>query len=505
MDIIPRLCFIWVIKLHPMARSAHPTCMPGVDWLPLGSSQGNKVLSLVKGNGGKVARRPRVGVGWLMAGAAMLVLIVACGAASTPSPLPLTSPGGASTGGAGGTSDAAGPQSASPAGSTPTPHATTPADSSSNPIGQPSAVAVPVPSPLPAAGQGVPKLDTSIHDVPLGDIVFDTFNGRFVPLDQASEDLILSLRDAISPVGEPVYGGLDALPWLQDSDLVMGYVSGEDAYAYPINVLNFHEIVNDEINGLSVLITYCPLCFSGVVFNRELDGRLLTFGNTSALYQSDLVMYDHQTGSYWFQVGGEAVVGTLTGSTLNVLPSATMAWGHWKDLYPQTRLLAGTAGSPTAFTSNRFSRGFSDGYQARINSGSFAFPVDQEKVDGRLPAGEIVLTVEVGEDATAFPLEPIGDGAVNSRVGGQPVVVFALSGSRAAAAFSPVVDGRELTFDFQEDVQSFVDRETGSGWDPAGRSISGPMEGAQLNCLNTRRAFWFSIAIALPGVHVYQP
>ena len=348
-------------------------------------------------------------------------------------------------------------------------------------------------------------VDTTIHDVPLGDIIFDTFDGRFVPLDTASEDLILRLRDAIAPVARPVYGGPDALPWLQDSDLVMGYVSGEDAYAYPINVLSAHEIVNDEIDGLPVLITYCPLCFSGVVFSRDLDGRLLTFGNTSALYQSDLVMYDHQTGSYWFQVGGTAVVGTLTGSRLKLLPAATMVWGEWEDLYPRTRLLAGTAGSPAAFTSNRYSRGFSDGYQGRINSGLFPFPVDDDKLDDRLSAGEIVLTVEVGEEATAFPLGLIGDGAANSRVGGQPVVVFALSDSRAAAAFPPVVDGRVLTFDYQGDIQSFVDRETGSAWDAAGRATRGPLAGTELEWLNTRRAFWFSIAIALPGVEVYQP
>ena len=77
---------------------------------------------------------------------------------------------------------------------------------------------------------------------------------------------------------------------------MLGYESGDDAYAYPINILNFHEIVNDTIGGVPVLITYCPFCFSGVVFNRELDGQALTFGNTSALFQPDLVMSEHQTG-----------------------------------------------------------------------------------------------------------------------------------------------------------------------------------------------------------------
>ena len=104
---------------------------------------------------------------------------------------------------------------------------------------------------------------------------------------------------------------------MEDDDLVLGYESGDEAFAYPINILNFHEMVNDVIGGDPVLIIYCPLCVSGVVFSRAVDGQTLTFGNTSALYQSDLVMYDHQTGTYWFQVAGEAVVGTMTGSRLD--------------------------------------------------------------------------------------------------------------------------------------------------------------------------------------------
>ena len=350
-------------------------------------------------------------------------------------------------------------------------------------------------------------VDKSIHSVPLEDIIFDTFGAEIgnVSLDRAATPLILDLRDAIVPIAEPFYGPPDSLPWLDDDNLVIGYDSGDEAYAYPVNVLDFHELVNDVIEDVPVLITYCPLCFSGVVYSRELDGRVLTFGNTSALYQSDLVMYDHQTGSYWFQVGGEAVVGPLTHARLGLLPSTTMAWGEWRRLYPETRLLTGIAGNPSLFASNRYGRGFPESYKDRIANDRFVFPVHRDLLDSRLSSGELVLTVEVAGAVTAYPLEKIGDAAVNDRVGGRPVVVFARAENRAVGAFSPVVDGRTLTFYYRDQDQTFVDRETGSVWDAAGRSAAGPLEGTQMERLNTRRAFWFSIAIAFPDVDVYQP
>ena len=352
----------------------------------------------------------------------------------------------------------------------------------------------------------VPDLDRSIHSVPLEDILFDTFDtttARFVPLSEISDKLQTDLRDAIIPVDSPAYGGLDALPWLTDDHLVIGYESGEEAFAYPINILNFHEIVNDTIGGAPVLITYCLLCFSGVVFSREVDGEILTFGNTSALYQSDLVMYDHQTGSYWFQVAGEAVVGTLTGSRLKALPSATMPWGEWKALHPSSQLITGADGLETIFTASQYASEFGSGYQDRINGGQFAFPVDETKLDGRLSSGEIVLTVEVGGGVTAFPLGVIGDGAVNAEVGGEPIVVFTTSAGRSVGAFSRTTDGQILTFDFQGDGR-FTDRETGSTWDFAGRAQEGPLAGSRLDRVSTRRSFWFAVAISFPGVDVYQ-
>jgi hypothetical protein len=269
----------------------------------------------------------------------------------------------------------------------------------------------------------------------------------------------------------PAYGGADALPWLDDDDLVLGYEAGGEVFAYPINILSFHEMVNDTIGGVPLLVTNCPLCFSGVVFGREVDGQTLTFGNTSALYQSNLVMYDHQTGSYWFQVGGEAVVGTLTGARLKPLPSATMPWGGWRALYPDTLLITGAEGGlETLLASAAYGNGFGSGYQDRINNGQFAFPVDEDKLDGRLAAGAV----------TAFPLGEIGDGAVNAEVGGEAIVVFTTSGGRSVGAFFRTVEDQTLNFDYQGDGL-FTDRETGSAWNFAGRAVKGPLAGGFWN------------------------
>lgn len=378
------------------------------------------------------------------------------------------------------------------------------------PTGQPKTV---TPTDVPAGSTGsgpprlVPILDRTLHTVPLMDILFDTFGGEpwFVPLDLAAEDILVNLRDVIRPIDGPVYGPANALPWLEDDNLVIGYRSENGAYAYPVNILDLHEIVNDNLDGVPVLITYCPLCFSGVVFSRQLGDDILTFGNTSALYMSDLVMYDKLTGSFWFQVGGEAIVGPLSGSRLKLLASTTITWGEWKRLFPASHVLTGNNEDPEMFANSVYGRGVSTGYQERINNADFVFPVDPRKLDDRLQYGELVLTVEINDAVTAFPMGLIGDGVVNHQVGGAPVVIFARSDGSAEAAFSRNLNGRLLTFEFQEEGQQFVDQETGSVWDALGRAVSGPLAGEELEQLNTRRSFWFSVAIAFPDVEIFFP
>jgi hypothetical protein len=345
----------------------------------------------------------------------------------------------------------------------------------------------------------VPEVDVSQHSVPLEEIYFDTFRpvNRAVPLSQAAPELIHQLRDAIPPIHDPKYETVVEANWLEEGDAVIGYAVGDQAWAYPIRILNFHEIVNDTLDGEPLVITFCPLCHSGIVFSRRLGDEILTFGNTSALYESDMVMLDYQTGSYWWQVAGQAIVGPLTEKTLTVLPSMTTTWGEWQRLYPETLILSRDTGFQRDYDRDPFVD-----YAEVVNTGRFAFPVSEAGQDGRLPPATQVLAVKIGNQARAYPVSDLERTAIMDTVGDQDVVIFADPSGPTGAAYQPVAGEQTLTFEVQDG--EFTDLETGSTWDLAGRASSGPLAGTQLLAVPSKTTFWFAIIAAEPEITVYQ-
>lgn len=351
-----------------------------------------------------------------------------------------------------------------------------------------------------SAGRGVlGGTNTGVHSVPLSDIHFDNFDGTATPLSEIDEAQLLALRDAIPPIDNPPYEPVEGGEWLDSRDLVLGFVAADgQAYAYPTKILNLHEIVNDELGGEPVLISYCPLCRSGIVYDRRLDGRTLSFGNTSALFESDLVMFDRETLSYWFQVRGEAIVGDLTGARLTPLPSTTTTWEEWRSLHPETLLLSRDLGFGRNYDSD-----IASGLEAALNNGRFPSPVSEHARDGRLNAASLVLGIEHNGGNRAYPIEELGSIAVNDTLGGDRIVVFVQEAGPAAAAFVAETSGRALTFAYRDGT--FVDEETGSEWPLTGRAESGELAGAALEPLAIRTTFWFSYASAFPDAEVHEP
>ncbi len=354
--------------------------------------------------------------------------------------------------------------------------------------------------PLPS-GDDVPLPELDIANVPLEDIVFNTFDGAFLRLSDATPERILDLRDRIPPIERPRYVLPEDDELLDDDDLILGFVAADgQPYAYPIAIMNFHEIINDELGGEPVLITYCPLCRSGIVYDRMLDGEELTFGNTSALFDNDLVMYDHQTASFWWHIAGRGLVGERAGQELTPLPSSMAPWDEWLDRHPDTLVLS----TDTGFD-RPYGRGDPfGGYQDFIDAGERGFPgAEASRRDERLPDGEDVLGIVLDDEARAYPLRQLGDAVVNDELAGTPLVVISRADGPSGVAFDRRVDGQTLTFEVEG--AGLVDEQTGSRWTRGGEAVDGPLAGAQLEAVPVRSSFWFAFVASFPETDVFDP
>ena len=379
----------------------------------------------------------------------------------------------------------------------------------------PPASTVPEPASAPAATPP-PETDASKDcDDPFdGDTVY--FGTRFWPttnfcIHSVEYSDIFSggpPPDGIPPIDDPVFESVEAADeWLLDEWPVMFFEANGEARAYPLAILIWHEIVNDEVAGQKVTLTFCPLCNSTIAFNPVLeDGTVLDFGTTGNLRNSDLVMYDRQTRSWWQQFTGEAIVGRLTGTMLEMLPSQIISWADFKQNYPDSLVLSRATGNPRNYGSNPYG-GYDD------VCGSPFFPVG--KYGDELPPVERVVALTLGDIDIAFPFSLLAEvGVVNEEYAGQPVAIFWKSGTNttfgntvrdvgSSGAFSRELDGQILTFEAAAD--GFADLETGSLWTLAGEAIEGPLLGSQLKRLVAGEHFWFSWSVFKPETIVWRP
>ncbi|MBA2440268.1 MAG: DUF3179 domain-containing protein [Thermoleophilaceae bacterium] len=316
-------------------------------------------------------------------------------------------------------------------------------------------------------------------------------------------------RDAIPPIDGPkTVSPEQAEQFLDDREPVLVARQRGAVRAYPIQILIWHEIVNDELGGRAIAVTYCPLCNSSVVFDRRVGARALTFGTTGNLRMSDLVMWDRQTESWWQQLSGEAVAGELSGKRLEVLPSQTLSWADFRRSYPHGDVLSRDTGFERDYGANPY-----EGYDER-DSRPFLF---NGKTDDRLPPKEYVAAVFVDETKPlVVPFSRlVRESAVNAASGATPLVVLykrgvvspldaaAISRSKdvgTSAAFDRRVGRR--TLEFQARDGGYVDRQTGSRWDITGQAVAGPLEGKRLRPLRHDQQFWFALAAFLPGAEI---
>jgi hypothetical protein len=319
-------------------------------------------------------------------------------------------------------------------------------------------------------------------------------------------------KDGIPAIDEPGYESIaGARGWLSDESPVISLAVGDKARGYPLAILMWHEIANDTLGGIPVVVTFCPLCNTALVFEREFDGVVHDFGTTGNLRFSDLVMYDRQTESWWQQATGEAIVGELTGARLTFLPAQIVSLADFELAHPEGDVLSRETGFNRDYGRNPYV-----GYDT-VDQNPFLF---DGVLDGRLPPKERVVTVGQGREAMAFPYSELRKGGVASAtVGGDEIVVFWTPGTASAldgpnidgskdigatGVFRPAVEGRQLTFARDGGEGAPIrDRETGSTWSVAGIATDGELAGSRLEPVVHGDHFWFAWAAFSPETTIW--
>ena len=298
-------------------------------------------------------------------------------------------------------------------------------------------------------------------------------------------------KDGIPSIDDPMFAMLSESQFMSDSDTVIGLEINGDARAYPLFILVWHEIVNDTVGGIPVSVTYCPLCYTNQVFERTIDGKEVEFGTSGKLYNSNLLMYDRLTESYWSQALGLAVKGELAGKQLNLVPFDVITWGDWKKLYPNTLVLTTDTGHLRSYAT--------DPYGNYYTEPQIMFPVEYS--DDRMHPKEIVIGIDIDGVYKAYRQNDIEtESVINDSVNGEPLLFVSLF-SENSRVFQRTVNDKVL--DFQYTGNKIIDLQTNSEWDYNGIAVSGDYVGTQLDRVPTSPGFWFEWFAFHPDTLVY--
>ena len=239
------------------------------------------------------------------------------------------------------------------------------------------------------------------------------FSKHSIPLDEIHDGG--PPKDGIPALFDPQFIEAEEADYLKSPDRILGIVINGEVKAYPIRILNWHEMVNDRVGGKDVLITYCPLCGIGIAFDAKVNGKRMLFGVSGKLYNSDVLFYDKETESLWSQLKMEAVTGTLTGQKLIPLPMVYTTWQDWKEKHPDTKVLSSKTGHFRDYERNP--------YEEYAKNQEILFPTSFK--DKRLPAKTWVIGIIINGKAKAYSLTKLLNSPplIQDVIGGQEIEI----------------------------------------------------------------------------------
>jgi len=349
----------------------------------------------------------------------------------------------------------------------------------------------------------------------------DTFDSRW-KTDTSNRNVDLgefwlgAPRDAFKVLENPPFIGKEQalLTYFVHEPVISVEIKGK-AKGYPLNVLTYHEVANDYLGKVPILATYCPLCNAGIIFDRRLEingeKQVLDFAVSGMLRKSDMVIWDKQTESWWQQLTGEALVGDLTGTTLEIIPSMIVSIEEFFKKYPKGKVLSRKTGVDEAeqrYGTQGYVRYDSIGKNPRHFFGN---------VDQRLPAMERVVDIRSGDKFKIYTFTKAAEEEIiNDRFEGKNIVVFYKSGTVSALDAREIINSKDIgsvtvfnanfkgrVLEFYKGKNGFVDDYTGSVWNITGKCIEGATKGKQLRIEPHGNHFAFAWLAFHPDTVIY--
>ena len=390
-------------------------------------------------------------------------------------------------------------------------------------------------------------IDFSTHNIPLEEVIRGNPQPNGIPSIGHEGDWL----DWTSPTSPPEFiSQEEASLWLDEQEPVISIMLNGEAKAYQLQILTYHEIVNDSIGGIPIAITFCPLCNSAIAFDRrillteehrtlqlqnndqlifsDLDDTLIeayafqnshlpqfvtalevTFGTSGLLYNSNLLMFDSKSSTLWSQIMGRANIGILTDARLLKYPAQIISFDEFQTSYPNALVLSRETGFNRPYGNNPY-----PGYD-HISSPAFLF---RGPTDNRLLAKERVVSIGLKEDSVAFPWNLLREvHVVNHYVADTRITVFWKDGTTSALDTTKIGNGKpigavgvynrnvdETVLTFRWDGANFRDIETNSKWALTGQAIEGALQGRQLEPISHDNTLWFAWAAFKPETRIYQ-
>ncbi|MCG2589250.1 DUF3179 domain-containing protein [Rhodohalobacter sulfatireducens] len=312
-------------------------------------------------------------------------------------------------------------------------------------------------------------------------------------------------KDGIPSIENPSFQSVNEANFVQDERLVIGVKIDEEVRLYPHQVMDWHEIVNDEINGQHFSLTYCPLTGTGIAYNREINSEVNEFGVSGLLFRNNLIMYDRNTDSNWSQMQLRSVSGNLSGEEGEIIQVVESTWKTWKELYPEAKVLTTDTGFSRNYSGYAYGRGYLE------NDDQFVFQPrrDDDRLDNKTIVHAVMENQFRGEETVMriYPIKDLADEVqvIQESFRGKNIVFAGNSSDQIAVSFVNLTDdGNVLDFEpVQDELPIIMEDSESNRWNIFGEAVSGPRTGERLTSTRSYNGYWFAFADFYPNSCIY--